>query len=496
MDDLMKNSTITEIAELASKHKIVPFLGAGSSVNHLGLDWDLLIKEMAQELEIAQGNNLDVAESYESAKTKKGLADFLKKKLIVSEYCEDKDIIPLIIISMGMGLVYSTNQDNVFELCAKKYARKFKNVVSLSDLGTSTPGDLLYVKYHGDLDVPESLIFSKSSYEGRIKDIDHFLNIRMRSDLLAKSFLFVGYSFRDLDIINLFEGLNAAFNKELPSSYLIAYTYTPKLEELQKKYNVKIIDPVQELGRKFDTKKSFELFISGLCKKINILKTLDPIDDIFRPPVPISQRVATKYEVESVEYKVRNLPIAEALPFFRAMFDDALIPKNLQERVCNLFLELARKCSNRKLSDDLSAAAFNLNLDLIHSINILGAVLATAQFCENIKDLDRFFPQVKGITKALNPFCAARAIEYLRKWEVKINDTFRQYISYWFNGYNNLQQKQIAYIVEQINFAWLNCPASEHPFSCLKIIDSNPHEDIREKLYDMCPKGFGKPYEE
>ena len=78
MNILKGNKTLSEIASLAAKHKLVPFLGAGSSIKHLAIDWDSLAKELAQELGIDYTNNLEVAEMYESTKGKKRFCEFLK----------------------------------------------------------------------------------------------------------------------------------------------------------------------------------------------------------------------------------------------------------------------------------------------------------------------------------------------------------------------------------------------------------------------------------
>jgi len=126
-----KNSIIDEIARLASNHKIVPFIGAGVSVNHLNLDWGSLTKEMSKQISTIETDNLIVAEEYVMQKGMDDFCNFLKGKLIIDEFDDNKGISHLAIISLGIRLIYTTNQDNVLELCAEKYGRKYNKIVEL-----------------------------------------------------------------------------------------------------------------------------------------------------------------------------------------------------------------------------------------------------------------------------------------------------------------------------------------------------------------------------
>ena len=40
---------VNQLAKLAAKHKLVPFIGAGSSVGHLKIDWDEISQLMAED---------------------------------------------------------------------------------------------------------------------------------------------------------------------------------------------------------------------------------------------------------------------------------------------------------------------------------------------------------------------------------------------------------------------------------------------------------------
>jgi hypothetical protein len=81
---------------------------------------------------------------------------------------------------MGIKLIYTTNQDNVFETCMKKYGRAYRKIVKLDDLASAEPGDNLFVKFHGDLSIPDSLVFAKSDY-----GVEQQIKIRSKSKLFS-----------------------------------------------------------------------------------------------------------------------------------------------------------------------------------------------------------------------------------------------------------------------------------------------------------------------
>ena len=242
---------LDEIAKLLAQHKLVPFFGAGVSAVHLGGVWKDISDAMADKLRLPDAADfLEVAEKYEGKFGKRGLCDFLASRLVAKDFDDAKGHNHLLLLSFAAGVLYTTNQDNLFELAAAKKSRPHRVIVEIDDLAALLPGEFALVKYHGDLGKPDSVIFTRSSYRQRIADVDHFLNIRMRSDLLAKGFLFIGYSFNDPNVQLLFEQVHAAFRGKTPSSYLIAYRYDPSMQELTKEFGVRIINPLDVLRRR------------------------------------------------------------------------------------------------------------------------------------------------------------------------------------------------------------------------------------------------------
>ncbi len=500
---MSSKTSIDELAKLTAKNKLIPFLGAGSSYGHLQLNWDEISNEMRNELDIEAGSNLEVAEKYVQECGVNGLCKFLESKLIVPEYDESLDIVPLIVLSLGIGLVYTTNQDNVFEKCIESYGRRFRSVTTLEDLSSYLPGENLLFKYHGAIHEPESIVFTESSYRERIKDKNHFLNIRMRSDLLTKSFLFVGYSFRDPNIVLIFEELYKVFSEKLPKSYLIAFDYTPELEIINEKYGVKIINPIDEISGAKNNVEAFEKYMTSLCEETYINKTTAEIDSLFKSDVPHATKVVSKYEIQSLRASLECHNFEDNIKFFRATFDACLIPETYHDDVKELYLQLCKGCSSRKQSDSLSAAAFNLHVNMKSSLEILAGVLATSIHRGHDGGVDIFRPIIKSLNSAIYPVAAARAVELISTWEQTMNDGFRRHATNWIEGYHELPSTVQTYIRLQMNGAWSGRTTYENPISYWERLghrslfsNKMSFESIRDNLIDLWPKEFAKPYEE
>jgi hypothetical protein len=64
-------------------------------------------------------------------------------------------------------------------------------------------GGCQIIKFHGDLDHPSEIVLTESDYEKRLS-LSTALDYRLRSDLLGRVLLFIGYSFRDPNVSYLF----------------------------------------------------------------------------------------------------------------------------------------------------------------------------------------------------------------------------------------------------------------------------------------------------
>jgi len=182
---------IGEMADLLAQHKLVPFFGAGLSRQHLGVAAAELASEMATD--IGRASDIPLAEITDFFVDERGQAAFiafLNQKLVVAELDERKTPSHRLLVSLMQNLLYTTNQDNLFELTAGRYGRHYRTATTIDDLSESAPGEPLLIKFHGDTSVPESLVFGARSYKKRME-----AEVTRSTSSSAPTCLENGYSF-------------------------------------------------------------------------------------------------------------------------------------------------------------------------------------------------------------------------------------------------------------------------------------------------------------
>lgn len=494
---------LDEIAKGLASHKLIPFLGAGVSAPQLRVDWNGIVGDMASQLSMAFGGTpdelQDIPQRYWDTRGPGAFAENLRRHLIRTSFDDSTGGVHLQMLTLHIGTVYTTNQDNLFELCSKKYGRPYRRVVTLEDLASLHPRDFALVKYHGDLDVPSSVVFTRESYDRRIADVDHFLNIRMRADVLGKGFMFVGYSFRDPNIRLLFQQLNAAFKGKMPKSYFVAYRYDPAMDSLLTDYGIDLIDPMALFPHAASADEAFQATISALHEKTVGFKTAQEISSIFEPSVPSPQRTITVFELSALSKRLGTTDLAADIQLFRALLDATLIPTDLQGTVAQLFGELVDRCSTEDESNALSASLFNLRLDADRSLDALAAVMTTARHRSEEAILNLYLPRAHGVPEAALPIACARSLELMDRSGIKANTAFWSHAKNWLRWYPDLPDVLKGYVKSQVDKHWRASGTGDNPLERAETLArsglSSPpsFEKILANLKAVIPTRPGKP---
>jgi len=113
------------------------------------------------------------------------------------------------------ALFYTTNFDAFIERAFQLHGRPCKAVAVEAHM-TPQEGCAEIVKFHGDFDNPDRMVLTESDYERRLA-FTAAMDLRFWSDLLNRTVLFLGYSFRDPNVSYLFRQVNERF-RDLPDS--------------------------------------------------------------------------------------------------------------------------------------------------------------------------------------------------------------------------------------------------------------------------------------
>jgi hypothetical protein len=231
------------LRKLYHQGRLIPFVGAGISagvrwqvdgVERRGPTWSELVDQAARQIGFAdanllrvRGTDLQILEYYRRKRHSSigELSTWLSNHMQVpEEHLAGSSIHAGLAALTRCNRIYTTNYDDFIERALLLHGRECTKIVIEGHIADAQAhaaeagGDTLceVVKFHGDLTVPEKMVLSESDYERRLK-LEDPLDHRLRSDVLGRALLFLGYSFRDWNIAYLFRLVEEAFG-DLPAS--------------------------------------------------------------------------------------------------------------------------------------------------------------------------------------------------------------------------------------------------------------------------------------
>lgn len=260
----MKPTIPAELRKLYRQGRVIPFIGAGASMSltwksvdgsrtDRGPSWTEMVNEACRQLGYEdpellryRGTDLQILEFFEQ---KKGnfapLTNWLVRRLDVPDEAIKASRVHVALAALESSTqFYTTNYDDLVERSLKLAGRTVRVVAGERDMGLNDKM-VEVVKFHGDFDNPGAMVFSEGHYYKRMR-LDGPLDLKLRSDLLNRAALFVGYSFRDLNIGFLFDLLNEML-KSLPDSdtgkraYIVVNNPSDFEYTLFKRRNIEII---------------------------------------------------------------------------------------------------------------------------------------------------------------------------------------------------------------------------------------------------------------
>lgn len=237
------------------QRRVIPFIGAGFS-SGLGLpDWDTLLREVCKEVadipeyddikRCCNGDYLQIAE-YLYIKSDRSIGP-LRHKLSTLLHPNGTclDSAPHVeLVNLNSQQIYTTNYDEVIEHTFRSLGHPYAFVALPKHIAAANTAKTQVVKYHGDLRFDSSLVLTESSYYSRL-EFESPMDLKFRSDLLGQSVLFIGYSFRDINIriiwFKLMEMMRDVPEADRPSSYIVRFERNEVLEDLYSGVGIKTI---------------------------------------------------------------------------------------------------------------------------------------------------------------------------------------------------------------------------------------------------------------
>ena len=259
-----------DLRRLYRDGRVIPFIGAGASmavkwsrggVETRGPSWSELVEYACKSIGIEEpqllrfrGTDLQILEYFgEHHGGFAPLTNWLSTEL---SHAADADILACPIHKAITELdrcriFYTTNYDNFVERALIARGRAAHVTSSERNINHNRSIDEV-VKFHGDFNDPNHMVFSESQYLGRMR-FESVMDFKLRADILGRAVLFIGYSFNDPNVNYLFHLVNQLF-KDLPGTYSgrRAYIVLPEPSEFERKLfhirNIEVI-PVPSNNR-------------------------------------------------------------------------------------------------------------------------------------------------------------------------------------------------------------------------------------------------------
>lgn len=259
----MKHSSPPELKRLYRQGRVIPFIGAGASISlewrmHDGTSvrgpsWSELVDEACKQLGYDEadllrfrGADLQILEYFgEKMGNFAPLTNWLVRRFNVPDSVIHSSELHRSLTQMTLSSkFYTTNYDDLIERSLKLAGRDVQVITTEKDMGINGK-DAEVIKFHGDFNSPGEMVFAEGHYYKRMR-LDGPLDLKLRSDLLGNAALFIGYSFRDINIGYLFDVLNSMF-KSLPNSptgrraYIVTHNPSDFEYTLFRKRNIEIV---------------------------------------------------------------------------------------------------------------------------------------------------------------------------------------------------------------------------------------------------------------
>jgi SIR2-like domain len=301
-----------DLARMLSEQRVIPFLGAGFSASQGLPGWEKLLADVANEVqseaddipklsyrqiaEACGNDNLQVAEYlYLRAGNSIGPIRHVMTKSLQGGIDPMDSSAHVELANLGATQVYTTNFDDLIEDTYRALALPVEVIGLPRHLAQSHHGRTQVVKYHGDLRHDPTLVLTESQYYARL-DFESPMDLKFRSDLLGRAVLFMGYSFRDINIrviwFKLMEMMKDVPLKDRPPSYIVRLAPNPVLDALYEAVGLRtiIIDPEEEAkndAQRVSLLDEFMLALSTRASRSNQIPGSD--DKMYMSRILLSQ---------------------------------------------------------------------------------------------------------------------------------------------------------------------------------------------------------------
>lgn len=206
---------VKEFVKDLENDAVAVFAGAGMSKSSGYVDWPELLSDIAAELGLKIEREHDLISLAQFHVNHRKTGDGLAKK-ILEEFSHQAESSPVheILARLPIHTYWTTNYDTLIEDALRNAYRVPDTKYHNEHLTTTKPKrDAVVYKMHGDVAFPKSAVLCKEQYEKYHSTHAPFV-AALSGDLIAKTFLFIGFSFTDPNLDYVLSRLHVFADKK------------------------------------------------------------------------------------------------------------------------------------------------------------------------------------------------------------------------------------------------------------------------------------------
>lgn len=292
---MKKDIFIKEYAEKLKSEKASLFIGSGISRKSGYANWKDILRDCAEEINLnvdeEENDLITLAEFYVKGKQR------TKIDQTIASYFKDKNGNPSkvhkVLSTFPVRSIWTTNYDTLIERTLQNADISYSVVTDDKSYVSLDPTAKVKIhKIHGDVRCPSECVITRSDYEKFEEKHDIVLS-ELKGEMCTNSFLFLGYSFRDIDIQHILSKIRLIYDNEHPQRH---YCIVEKI----KKENCQDDD---DFRYKENRQKHYIDDMQSYGLNVVLVDSYDEIDDILNE---IRIRVHLKDVLISGAYELKN----------------------------------------------------------------------------------------------------------------------------------------------------------------------------------------------
>lgn len=217
---MKKDIFIKEYSEKLKCEKASLFIGSGISRKSGYANWKDILRECAEEINLdvdKESDLITLAEFYVKGKQR------TKIDQTIASYFKDKNGEPCIthriLSTFPVKSIWTTNYDTLIERSLAKADISYSVVTNDESYVSLDPTAKVKVhKIHGDINNPSRCVITRKDYE-KFEETHDIVLSELKGEMCTNSFLFLGYSFSDIDIQHILSKIRLIYNDDHPQRH-------------------------------------------------------------------------------------------------------------------------------------------------------------------------------------------------------------------------------------------------------------------------------------